>query len=318
MKNSLFTEDSLEAVRSPERLDKLFVITQPETWMSLLALGTLIAGIIVWSVFGVMSTSVSVAGMLVDPAGVVHVYHDSSGKITEVLVDVGDVVKRGDIIATISPPTSDSDIIAAEKGIKESENYRSTMHNLANMDTALYRAEQETNIKSDYDGIVTELHVNVGQMVSAGSTSICSLRLEQLREDLLAVFYAPIETAKRVKRGMTVRISPSEADTSETGVLIGIVSNVSLYPASSEGMMRIIGNSSVVAWILNQTNNAAMEVMVDLVDDQKSKRQYLWSSIVGDPPELSAGSACTGQIVVERKAPIEKVFLKISQWLRTS
>lgn len=32
---------------------------------------------------------------------------------------------------------------------------------------------------------------------------------------------------------------------------------------------------------------------------------------------LSAGSFCTGSIVIEREPPIEKVFYKISQWLRS-
>jgi multidrug efflux pump subunit AcrA (membrane-fusion protein) len=320
MKNNLFTEDSLEAIRSPEQLDKLFTITQPETWMSLLALGMLVVGVIVWSVFGVMSTSVSVAGMLVDPDGLARVYHDSSGKVTEIMVDVGNRVRRGDVVAKISPPALAQDIIMADKGIAESENYAETMRSLANMDAALYRSERETNIKSDYDGIVAELHVNVGEMVDAGATSICSIRLDQRRDDLLAVLYAPLESAKRVRPGMTVRISPSEADTSETGVLIGVVRNVSPYPSSTEGIMRRVGNSTVVGWILAQTNNAAAEVIVDLVkvENAEAGQGYLWSSIVGDRPGLSPGSACTGQIVVERKAPIEKVFLKISQWLRTS
>ena len=51
--------------------------------------------------------------------------------------------------------------------------------------------------------------------------------------------------------------------------------------------------------------------------DASSESGYLWTSVVGKHRPITAGSFCTGSVVIEREPPIEKVFYKISQWLRS-
>jgi hypothetical protein len=99
---------------------------------------------------------------------------------------------------------------------------------------------------------------------------------------------------------------------------MGVVREVSPYPASSAGMMKSVGNADVAQWIAQALGGAVVEVRVDLVRDPKSESGFLWSSIAGNHPPVSAGSSCTGVIVVKRTPPLEKVFLKLSQWLRSS
>lgn len=60
-----------------------------------------------------------------------------------------------------------------------------------------------------------------------------------------------------------------------------------------------------------------MEIRFELVKDADSKSGYLWTSVVGHHKPVTAGSYCTGSVVIERQPPIEKVFYKISQWLRS-
>lgn len=60
-----------------------------------------------------------------------------------------------------------------------------------------------------------------------------------------------------------------------------------------------------------------MEVTFDLVKDEEDESGYLWTSKVGEHKAVSAGSFCTGSIIIERKPPLEKVFFKLSQWLRS-
>jgi hypothetical protein len=130
--------------------------------------------------------------------------------------------------------------------------------------------------------------------------------------------YVAADSGKKVKAGMVARLSPSGADAAEDGSLMGIVRSVSQYPASSAGIIKNIGNADMTQWIMQQLGGAVVEVRVDLVRDPKSESGYLWSSIVGHRPNVSAGSACSGVIVVKSTPPLEKVFLKLSQWLRNS
>jgi hypothetical protein len=69
--------------------------------------------------------------------------------------------------------------------------------------------------------------------------------------------------------------------------------------------------------VLNQQAGAAVEIKFELVKDPDSESGYLWTSVVGRHRPVTPGSFCSGYVVIERKPPIEKVFYKISQWLRS-
>ncbi|MBR2274576.1 MAG: hypothetical protein IJ873_00715, partial [Lachnospiraceae bacterium] len=52
MSNQIFREKSMERVASPEQLNDYIRVTSPSVWIILLAMLVLLAGILVWSVFG--------------------------------------------------------------------------------------------------------------------------------------------------------------------------------------------------------------------------------------------------------------------------
>jgi multidrug efflux pump subunit AcrA (membrane-fusion protein) len=317
-KKEIFSEEALSRLRSPEQLDSLFRVTQPVTWMALAMLCLLAASIVLWSIYGVLSESVTAVGLIIDSAGVVNVYHDAGGKLAEVLVRPGMKVKKGDVVARLSQPSMVNDIVASRQSIPMSSNRQQVESGVSNFDSMVNKWYQSTTIVSEYDGIVAEVAVNEGDVVGAGSTVICTIRRDQDRDDVSALMYVPIDAGKKVSVGMVVRLTPSGSDANQDGSLMGVVRGVSQYPSSSAGIVKNIGNADVAQWIVQQLGGAAVEVRVDLVRDPKSESGYLWSSIVGNHPRVSAGSSCTGVIVVKRTPPLEKVFLKLSQWLRNS
>jgi NHLM bacteriocin system secretion protein len=227
-------------------------------------------------------------------------------------------VKKGDVVARLYQPTMVSDIFTSKQNIPMSENMQQVQSGISNFDSQVDKWYHTAMIVSAYDGIVSEVAVNEGDVVSPGSTVICTIRRDQERDDVSALMYVPADSGKKVKRGMVARLSPSGADASEDGSLMGVVRDISPYPSSSAGIIKNIGNADVAQWITQKLGGAVVEVKVDLVRDPKSKSGYLWSSIVGNRPAVSAGSFCSGVIVVKRTPPIEKVFLKLSQWLRNS
>ena len=83
-----------------------------------------------------------------------------------------------------------------------------------------------------------------------------------------------------------------------------------------QAIQKRLGNEQLAQWIVSAQQSAVMEVAFDLVKDENSKSGYLWTSQVGEHKPVTAGSFCTGSIIIERKPPIEKVFHKLSQWLR--
>lgn len=63
-KKSIFRKESLERVSSPEQLNDYIKVSRPGVWLIMAAVVALLLGVIVWSVFGTLTTSIdAVAGV---------------------------------------------------------------------------------------------------------------------------------------------------------------------------------------------------------------------------------------------------------------
>ena len=72
----------------------------------------------------------------------------------------------------------------------------------------------------------------------------------------------------------------------------------------------------VTSFWKSTAQGSVVEVRFDLVKNENDASGYLWTSIVGEHKPVTAGTYVTGSVIIDRKAPIEKVFYKASQWLR--
>ena len=100
-KPSLFRKESLERLSSPERLDQLMQVVSPKSWLPLASLGSLVVVALIWSIFGRIPITVEGRGVLIFPRKVVPLQSKSSGQLLALNVNVGDVVKKGDVLATV-------------------------------------------------------------------------------------------------------------------------------------------------------------------------------------------------------------------------
>ena len=314
--NKIFSREALDKMRSPERLDRMLKITNPIGWMGLISIGVLVFSVVLWSVFGAFTEKADGMGMILDSAGVVNVSHMANGKIAQLYVHTGSRVKKGDLIARMDQPAQGAETRMAQYDMNLAGNDREALNRASQYDAKKYQEKVSEEIYSDYDGIIDEVSVQEGSVVTAGMP-ICTLRRDQERKDLSGVFYIPVDKGKRIKPGMTLQLAPNGSDTSQTGSLLGVVRTVSEYPISQTGLQKALGNAQLAQWILTKENSALVEVRFDLVKDESSLSGYLWTSVVGEHKAISAGSYCTGSIVIDRKPPISKVFYKLSQWLRS-
>lgn len=65
----LYRKAVLDRIDSPEQLDKALVVTSPMSWLALIGITVMIAAAIVWSIFGTVSETVTVKGVISAPAG---------------------------------------------------------------------------------------------------------------------------------------------------------------------------------------------------------------------------------------------------------
>ncbi len=312
----IFNRAALDKLRSPEKLDTVIRITGPMGWMGLISIAVLCFAIVLWSFFGSFTEKADGRGLILDSAGVVSITHTASGKITSLYIQTGEPIRKGQLVARMEQPEQSADTRMAQYGTGLAMNDRDVQGRVYEYDAKRHQQAAREEIYSDYDGVVDEVMAIEGEILQAGSP-VCSVRLTQNRDELTGVFYIPVDKGKRVEPGMTIQLAPNGVDVTQTGSLIGVVKSVSQYPVSAEGVKKGLGNAQLAQYVLTQGGGAAVEVKFELVKDASSESGYLWTSVVGQHKPITAGSFCTGYIVIEREPPIEKVFYKISQWLRS-
>ena len=66
-KQSIFRQESLERLSSPEQLDQLMHVVNPKSWLPLASLGVLMFLAFLWSIFGRIPITTAGRGVLVNP-----------------------------------------------------------------------------------------------------------------------------------------------------------------------------------------------------------------------------------------------------------
>ncbi|MEO7236565.1 MAG: HlyD family efflux transporter periplasmic adaptor subunit [Lapillicoccus sp.] len=90
---------------STDPIDRVVRLAPTWTLFALAASGVLVIGIVVWALTGTVSTSVTTPGIL-DDASSSTVQVTSTGQVDRVPVSVGDVVKQGQVVATLRDGTA--------------------------------------------------------------------------------------------------------------------------------------------------------------------------------------------------------------------
>jgi len=158
---------------------------------------------------------------------------------------------------------------------------------------------------SPVSGRVLELYGSVGKVIQTGDP-LLSVEVEtSVGEALSAVLYFPLREGKRVVSGMPVQIAPSVAKREEYGTMLGAVTQVSAFPASGRGMMRVLQNEDLVRKL--SSGGAPIMVYASLIPSRENPSGYKWSSGAGPPLEIESGTLCSAGVVVNRQRPIDLV-----------
>lgn len=171
------------------------------------------------------------------------------------------------------------------------------------------KLEKSTKIISPYSGRVTEIYKNEGMLVSEGEPL---LTLEQggRKKELAVIAYFPPYDGKQIRPGMIMGVAPSVIKREEFGFILGDVTYVSSFPASSDGMQRVLRNRDLVNTL--SEGGAPIMVKAELQLDPDTPSGYRWSSGKGPDLKIYSGTLCDVNVVVKEQPPITLVipFLK--------
>lgn len=168
------------------------------------------------------------------------------------------------------------------------------------------RRQEEVTILSSHAGRVLELMVDSGDVVNPGTPI---LSLEVISEELMAVVFVPASAGKQVQPGMAVRVSPSTVKREAYGYILGEVTWVSEFPATSRGMERLLANAALVARLMEQ--GPPIQVNVALRRDAATPTGFAWSSSTGPDVEITSGTLTQGSVIVQQERPINLVIPRL-------
>ncbi|HHF7346047.1 TPA: NHLP bacteriocin system secretion protein [Legionella feeleii] len=140
----LFREKSLHRLNSPEKLDNLFRIVPPLNWLILTALVLLLTMIVAWSLWGTIDTRISGNGILISGGQKIYdVIAEDSGRLLTVNVKIGDLVKKGQKLATIKLPLLALELEHKQQMLDSLQKQRGNLHQFIQKD---FKLEKQNNI----------------------------------------------------------------------------------------------------------------------------------------------------------------------------
>ena len=163
----IFRKVALERLSSPEQLDQLLQVTDPKGWLALGALGLILLSTLAWGVWGAIPTESNGEGILLRRGGVSDLVAPGAGQIEEVLVSVGDEIRKGEPVARIRQEElqrqiADRDARLADlRGdLEERRRYAREQERLRDRDLEQQRANLELAIRTlraDIDAVSQRL-----------------------------------------------------------------------------------------------------------------------------------------------------------------
>jgi biotin carboxyl carrier protein len=321
--NQLFRKVALDRQSSPEQLDVLMQITSRRGWLSLVALG----GLLLFAVAGgfLVDIPVRVAGqgILIREGGVYEIVSSSSGKVKGIYFEAGESIEKGRTLARIDQPELLAQIREAAASLNEiradmdrkadsmsAQELRTLEDRIRYAERVLLNLQDEyddySKIRSPFTGRILELVIRTGEIVAKG-TPLMRIELEgEQIESMQVVMYFPAGSGEKIRQGMAAEIAPLGIERSEYGFLKGIVTRVTNYPASTQGMMRVLRNEALVQDLSRL--GPVIEATAHLIPDSNTPTGYKWSSSKGPATNLQTGMICYVSVTVTRQRLINFVF----------
>src|SRR6056297_3786308 len=104
-----------------ELANKPVDITTKTSWLIIIGVLILIAGLLYWGFFGSIDITARTQGILVSSGGFAYVYSSTEGTVYDISYQIGDLIVEGDIVARVDKPNLVRDINTMQDALDESQ-----------------------------------------------------------------------------------------------------------------------------------------------------------------------------------------------------
>lgn len=227
----------------------------------------------------------------------------------EKLVEKG-LKTRRDLLQIDSQVASTQAQIAQARGGKDQRDLQ-----IEDKRRELNRLEEQlaatSELRAPAAGKVVQIQVAPGQPVQSGDSV---LLVEDDSLPLRALILIPEATAKRVSKGMEVRIGPSDVKSEDFGFMVGEIVSVSERAVSPQELDRILSNQAKTQSYMEVKPYLAFAEMIP-DPNPENVSGFKWTSAVGPPKKITSGTLCAYQVIVDERRPISYVIPMVKKTL---
>ncbi len=227
MPASIFRQEALERLGSPEQLDQLMPLTNMRGWIALAGAGALLVLVFLWGVFGTIETRVEGYAVLTRPGGLKVVEAPEAGAAASIRVTIGSDVRPGEELLRLAP---------SRPGVSAT-----------------------VQIVAPEAARVLDLAVREGETVAKGTALVT---LEFPDRPLNAVVYVAASDGEAVRPGTEVQFRSLAARAATTPFLRGRVKSTARLPATRAALLRTLQSEDQVNSLLRA--GPCLEVVVEL------------------------------------------------------
>ncbi len=162
-------------------------------------------------------------------------------------------------------------------------------------------------IRAPVSGRIIEIKAQTGATLSPGESV---LSIETGGEGLDVLTYISAMDGKRVKAGMSVLVTPVTVRREEFGSMIGVVENVSEFPASLNGMVAVLRNQELAKTF--SSAGPPYPARIALTPDATTQSGFAWTSPQATRLEITPGTLARVEIRASTQSPAALVL----PWIR--
>jgi hypothetical protein len=271
----VFREKSLERLASPDQLDQLLELTTPKEWVALIGLGSLLLAGVLWSIFGSVTTTMTVNGVLTRAGGLNPIESPVSGQVRTVNVTAGDPITDGQVIATVEQDIQGQTVTK--------------------------------DVTTPVSGRVLTITVTKGDVVSQGGPLLLVEPINQRTE--LVLYLSPNE-ASNIRMGMKAQISYPGATKEAGETMPGVVRYVANFPSTYQEMKRMLGTDDLVK--IFSVGGPRIEVLVDPLPGAGSGNGHAANSS-RTPIDPAVGTPCSVTIFLGKYNFISQLIPQVAR-----
>ena len=257
MKQGIFQEKAVESLSTPEQLDQRIKIIPSGGWIMFAAIVIGVAAALLWAFFGTVSSGANYQGVVFDYNDVLSVRAQQDGLLRDVLVEEGDQVARGDIIAVINN----------EESLRRISDLRNRQKNVSKGSAEYEKIEEKVRnyqagymLRSTVDGVVQKILLS-GQAVEKGDVAAVIVPQDEYSYQEVYI-YVPKEDIGALSIGMEAQITPSYVMREEYGYVEGVISHIDENIMTENHITKHMGTMDYVEELLPSKN--CVEVTIQL------------------------------------------------------